>query len=326
MSIHQGVLCLEPIQLRPKFKADHKWFINQNRVSESEFILVPCGRCIVCKYRLCREWSNRIQMEMEFYGGVERCAFVTLTFDDEYLPQEGVQIKDVQDYLKRVRERLGGREIKYYAIGDYGELRGRPHYHLIIMNVDGFDYYGNLQRLKRKEPIIKSKDDWYHLHEAWQGKGYTDIQRPRSTGGVGGYVANYLAKMQKAIKQAESQGLNPPFRLMSKGLGLRSTIQLAKKMADNPDVVWPINYLERKGTDGKTYKFALGRYLRKKLHEFAGKLKIYEAQRQLNKYNLALKYGIAGVNIGETVHRESKEDQEKVFIAKQRALRKLGEC
>lgn len=321
------LMCLNPIQIRPKYKSDHPWFLDQNRVNEDQFLLVPCGRCVVCKYKLCREWSNRIQLEMEYYGGAERCAFVTLTYDENNLPKDkSVHKQEVQLYLKRLRERLGSREIKYYAIGDYGELRARPHYHLIIMNVDGKDYYDQLGRLKRKEKLIKIKDDWWHMHKAWQGRGFTDIQRPRSCGGVGSYIANYLSKMSKAEEHAKKLGLQPPFRMMSKGLGLRRTIHLARQMANNPDTVFPINYLERKGTDGKNYKFALGRYLRHKLHYYAKKMGVYRAQKQIYIRKAMYEYAYLGINAMETAHKQDPDTQELLRIKESKARFKLGDC
>lgn len=322
------VLCLNPIQIRPKSYATHKWFPNNSKtVTRDQFLLVPCGKCIVCRYKICREWSNRIQLEMDYHGGPESCAFVTLTYNDENLPADrSVHKKEIQDYLKRLRERLNGREIKYYAIGDYGELHCRAHYHLIIMNVDATDRYGNHQRLRNKEPLVPIKDDWYHMHKAWHNKGYTDIQTPRSSGGVGGYVANYLAKSSKAEKFAEKNGVKPPFRLMSKGLGLRATIALAKQLADNPQTQWPVNYIERVGTDGKKYKFGLGRYLRKKLHEYANKMGIYIAHKHLYVKRHYYRYGTAGLNVLELAHKLSDEDQELTRIKESKARFKLGDC
>ena len=79
------------------------------------------------------EWSVRILDEASYY---KTNTFLTLTYNDENLPKDGSLSKEeVQKYLKRLRERLDGREIKFYAAGEYGEDNGRPHYHLILMNV-----------------------------------------------------------------------------------------------------------------------------------------------------------------------------------------------
>lgn len=306
-----ALMCLKPRQIRPLSYGTTRWF--KQIVQKQDFYLIPCGTCDICMYKKSQEWSIRIQLEMDYYGGSERSAFVTLTYSDDQLPQDhSVHKQELQNYIKRLRERLKDREIKYYAIGDYGEKHGRPHYHLVIMNVDARDRANNLKRLKLKEPIIKTYDDWYHMHEAWQGKGFTDIQVPRSTGGVGGYVAKYVTKIRQMEKHAERLGVAKPFRLMSKGLGKRSILLLAKQMKKNKDIEWPINYIERIGTDGKFYKFGIGRYLRLKLHEAAGKLKRMKIQSELFKHASFYKYGHLGATSLETAHKFAGTHQEQI--------------
>jgi len=65
----------------------------------------------------------------------EQNAFVTLTYDNDHLPQGGELVpQDLTNYLKRLRKALSlqGRKIRYFACGEYGEKNNRPHYHLII--------------------------------------------------------------------------------------------------------------------------------------------------------------------------------------------------
>lgn len=270
-------LCEKPVRIKPKYHPDGKFF--KHRVQKEDFLLVPCGKCKVCKYKFAREWGNRIMLEMKYYGGAQNCAFVTLTYNDENLPEDkSVHKKEIQDYLKRVRERLNGREIKYYAVGEYGSKEQRAHYHLVIMNVDGFDRFQQLSRIKQKMPVLRTGDDWYHMHMAWKNKGYTDIQRVRDEGSAGNYVASYLNKMDKAEKDAKRLGLKPPFKIMSKGLGRREIIKIAEVFAKNPKTMWPVYYLSKVGYDKKKkkysmFKVSIGRYLRRILHQVAGKMK-----------------------------------------------------
>ena len=86
----------------------------------------------------------RIMSEVSVHDGV----FVTLTYNDENCPRDYQLNKvDYQLYLKRLRQNLArsrapARKIKYYCVGEYGEIGsehdyyntgfGRPHYHLII--------------------------------------------------------------------------------------------------------------------------------------------------------------------------------------------------
>lgn len=286
-------LCENPIKVRPVWQPDGKWF--RQRVKKTDFMIVPCGKCLFCRYKQSREWSHRIQLEMEYYGGTQNCAFVTLTYNDENLPKAGVIKKHVQDYVKRVRSRLG-RNISFYAVGEYGELLKRPHYHLIVIGARGRDRYQQMSRLKAKLPLLKTGDDWYHLHKAWQDKGFTDIQEPRSSGGVSGYVGSYLCKLDKAREDAEKYGWNAPFKLMSKGLGKERILQIAKKWKKNELVQWPIYYFERSGFDKKknrmtSFKMPLGRYLRNILHKYCGKMEELKQYAEMFKIKMVIEYG-----------------------------------
>lgn len=60
--------------------------------------------------------------------------FITLTYDDEHLPP-GAELskRDLQLFIKRLRKRNPG--IRYFAVGEYGSQKGRPHYHAVIFNL-----------------------------------------------------------------------------------------------------------------------------------------------------------------------------------------------
>ena len=79
-----------------------------------------------------REWALRMMNELEYH---EYSVFVTLTFREA--PYQ-ISKRDMQLFLKRLRKELYPRKIKYYACGEYGEKRDRPHYHCIIFGVSGF--------------------------------------------------------------------------------------------------------------------------------------------------------------------------------------------
>ena len=61
--------------------------------------------------------------------------FVTLTFDDEHLPETVADCqKLIQNFLRRVKRKYGkaGLELKYIYIIEYGEKHDRLHAHLVI--------------------------------------------------------------------------------------------------------------------------------------------------------------------------------------------------
>lgn len=111
-------------------------------------IFVPCGRCINCLQRKRNEWSFRLNEELK---RAVTANFVTLTYSDENLPvkySEELDMKwhplikrDLQLFIKKVRKRNKELKIKYYAVGEYGEEMLRPHYHMIIFNVQDKKYF-----------------------------------------------------------------------------------------------------------------------------------------------------------------------------------------
>lgn len=92
-------------------------------------IELPCGLCIGCRLDRCRQWAFRCIAEASLH---DRNAFVTLTYDDWCLPNDGSLNHDhFQKFIKRLRKRYGA-GIKYFMAGEYGDLTGRPHYHACI--------------------------------------------------------------------------------------------------------------------------------------------------------------------------------------------------
>ena len=94
-------------------------------------IQVPCGKCLPCLVNRREEWAFRIWQEhMASCGSL----FVTLTYDPQHLP-DGYQLSkpDLQKFMKRLRKRCSQR-LRYYAVGEYGTKRQRPHYHILLFN------------------------------------------------------------------------------------------------------------------------------------------------------------------------------------------------
>lgn len=62
--------------------------------------------------------------------------FLTLTYNDENLPDNNsLELRAFQLFIKRLRKRFGP-NIRFFHCGEYGELSGRPHYHAILFNFD----------------------------------------------------------------------------------------------------------------------------------------------------------------------------------------------
>lgn len=96
-------------------------------------ILRPCGQCTYCRVNRRREWAARLLYEYKFSDGG---LFLTLTYSDDNLPANASLDKNaISSFMKRLRDRLKPRKIRFYGVGEYGDVSSRPHYHLFLYNV-----------------------------------------------------------------------------------------------------------------------------------------------------------------------------------------------
>lgn len=92
----------------------------------SNFMTLPCGKCLSCRKTKAEEWSLRCYLESLQY---KDNSFITLTYDDEHNP--GVLVKShVQKFFKALRNL--DIKFRYFCCGEYGEMTKRPHYHILI--------------------------------------------------------------------------------------------------------------------------------------------------------------------------------------------------
>lgn len=100
------------------------------------YIIVPCGSCRLCREKKSRELMARCTAETNQYGRAP--LFITFTYADKYLPQKGLEKKDLQLFFKRLRSRLDyynvEHNLRYLAVGEYGSKTHRAHYHVILWN------------------------------------------------------------------------------------------------------------------------------------------------------------------------------------------------
>lgn len=102
-------------------------------IIDAQQIRLPCGRCIGCRLERSRQWAVRLVHEKRFH---DESAFITLTYDEGHLPRDGsLNVKHFQDFMKRLRKRVEYTKLRFFHAGEYGEKRGRPHYHAIIFGV-----------------------------------------------------------------------------------------------------------------------------------------------------------------------------------------------
>lgn len=94
---------------------------------------LPCGQCVGCRLERSRQWAVRCLHENKCH---DRSVFLTLTYDDDHLPDGGTLIKrDLQLFMKRLRKSRF-EKVRFYACGEYGETTFRPHYHVLLFGTD----------------------------------------------------------------------------------------------------------------------------------------------------------------------------------------------
>tara|TARA_R110002072_G_scaffold196017_3_gene353387 strand:+ start:2238 stop:3008 length:771 start_codon:yes stop_codon:yes gene_type:complete len=61
--------------------------------------------------------------------------FITLTFDEEHLPNDYSLNHDYfQKFMKRLRKEIAPQKVRYFMCGEYGDDSWRPHFHAILFN------------------------------------------------------------------------------------------------------------------------------------------------------------------------------------------------
>jgi len=127
---------------------------------------------------------------------------------------------DVQNYFKRLRKT--SKELKYYAVGEYGEKTNRPHYHAIVFNAEnddissnwkaGFTHLENVTQaaihyvtkymINRKSDINRQKE--FSLSSKGLGKSYVDVAgetHKKQMSDTVYYAGGHKSTMPRYLKQ-----------------------------------------------------------------------------------------------------------------------------
>lgn len=248
--------CYHPLdaKLSPSGKPIFKNNVNYGRFTK--LIKLPCGRCIGCKLERSRQTAVRLMHEAQLH---KKNSFLTLTYSTNNLPRPGrdcetqrgpgprlgeepqvdsthtrephaheeeeaatLSKRDLQLFTKRLNEdqrRLFGEGVKYYAVGEYGDTKGRPHYHAVVF---GEDFTGDRYQWRTNGGNILYRSP--RLERLW----------PLGTAEIGeltfesaAYVARYITKKitgdkaDEHYRRTDSFGqdywLEPEFNVMSRG-------------------------------------------------------------------------------------------------------------
>lgn len=149
---------------------------------DDQIIKLPCGQCIGCRLKRSASWAIRCMHEASLY---EKNCFITLTFNNEWLPKNGsLDVRDFQLFMKRLRKKYG-EGIRFFHCGEYGERFKRPHYHGCLFNFDFADR--ELWSVRRGINLYTSKD----LAELWPF-GFSTVGDVTFESAA--YVARYITK------------------------------------------------------------------------------------------------------------------------------------
>jgi len=163
----------------------------------------------------------------------------------------------LQLWFKRLRKRYDKEcksagqiapKLKYYAVGEYGTKRYRPHYHIILYNLHLPDI----------------------INDTW-GLGFVKVL-PLKHGGTT-YVMKYMSKPRQKL-----QGKEQEFSLMSKNLGSNYiTPEVEKFHKNRVENSWV--------RTGQGYKIPIPRYYRDKMFTPEEKANVTEYMQQRSEEN-----------------------------------------
>lgn len=182
-----------------------------------QLVMIPCGQCPACIEQRTKNWAVRCCLEA---GQFDNNCFVTLTYNPANLPKKGVQIKDVQRFIKNLRNKFG-KGIRYFGCAEYGSL-GRAHYHIIL-----FNFFPPDAKCFKQSPY----GGFYYcskvLNSLWRTKKKLADGKYHQLGFVSvgdvsfnscAYVARYC--MKKIGKELGVVGVNKEFSFMSRKPGI----------------------------------------------------------------------------------------------------------
>lgn len=261
-------MCISPVivpnpnyvpisQLEQYQKHNKYWFLKDITNTSMK---VPCGLCVECLQARQNEFVQRCYELAKFNYVI----FGTLTYSDECLPRINVNgrslkyadIRDFQNFIKRVRKYQVIPDFRYLCVTEYGEEKHRPHFHFLIFvpyqylngKPDEFKGFSYVERLLN---FITFCRGWYRNYGTNSEPLYIPLSRfirhwnsytydcqlvtgKDSTDNVSFYVTKYVLKFSDYVNRLQSAlrlnlseedyykywALFRPKLLTSKGLGL----------------------------------------------------------------------------------------------------------
>lgn len=224
-----------------------------------------CGQCNPCRFNRRKIWATRIMVEAAQY---KDNAFVTLTYNDDTNPGSLVP-GDLQNFMKRLREhakRKLDRKLRFFACGEYGDINGRPHFHLALFNFPTCAY-------RRSRYSVRVTDCCYQcdlVRDVW-GKGFAYLGEVENDSA--GYICGYVTKKMTSPDDPRlPPGYHPEYARMSlkPGIGADAMFDVADILLNFQNTLDTLGDVPGQLTVGRK-SYPLGRYLRKKLRTYVGR-------------------------------------------------------
>lgn len=223
-----------------------------------------CGQCLSCRINRRRVWMHRLLLESKVH---ESSVCVTLTYDDEHLPEDlCVSRKAGQRFMRDLRKLLYPVKVRFFLVGEYGEESTRPHYHAILFGVplDQAHGFATLHRGGQFECVCGTCE---LVRQAWR-KGRIEVQ-PFTVEGAQ-YVCGYVTKKLTGVALPDRE---PEFATMSlrPGIGALSMPAMAEVLSDatGAAAIGRLGDVPSQLRHGKRL-LPLGRYLMRRLREEVG--------------------------------------------------------
>jgi hypothetical protein len=185
--------------------------------------IFDCGHCRSCRLKKRAEWANRLQDEASV-SELKTALFIMLSYKKEFLPNDySIHKEHLQKFFKRLRrgldrqykkKKLSPPKIKYFACGEYGGEKGRPHYHAIIVGLNMthadliYKSWGMCEPQSFGCSLVKSK------------KGYAYV--------VGDASKKLGINYNKRFREQNNK--TPEFQLQSIGIGKKYIMSIAENV------------------------------------------------------------------------------------------------
>lgn len=201
--------------------------------------------------------------------------FATLTYEDSKLPvlaSSGLatlEMKHLQDWLKRLRKVILPLRVRYYAVGEYGDETERPHYHVALFGFPTCVRNRTRRRIGSERPVWRDCCPQCRMvGDTW---GHGDVDLGTVEVGSAQYLAQYVTKKMTSKDDSRLRGRAPEFARMSLKPGIGAdfmhevastlmTLNLEKQQGDVPSSLH---------AHGRSQP--LGRYLRRRLRTLLGR-------------------------------------------------------